>query len=1347
MKSIAATGAREHFAELVHEVSEQKQKFIIERRGKPCAVVVPLEDLEPIQGRVDQILHEGQQRLKDFADASSDWFWEMDADCRFSYFSTRFTEITGVPQEALLGKTREETGVPDGSPEEWEGHLADLAAHRSFRNFQHPRSRPDGQVVHLSINGKAIFDEAGNFLGYRGSGSDVTQFTRTQNELRESEKQLDLIAKTSNVPMFITRVSDGTYLYFNTTGAEIFGLSVEELVGRSSRDFYQNPSDRKKLLAEIQNKGSVQNLELRFKNVDGGTIWVLDSVIPLKYRGEDALLSTVIDITEHKQTEEALRENQEALARAQRQGQIGSWRWSIERDELISCSEEYANIHGVGLEEVWKLLEHQMERVVHPDDRDRVSAEFKRVDEEGVDYKIEYRIVRPDGDIRHVLEIGEVVMDETGNAIEQTGTVQDITERKQAEEALQKAHDELEMRVEQRTEELQRSNEQLQQEEAKLRGILENSPIGVAICSSEGGDTQMTGDRLFVNSALVQMFSGSSQKSFIEAQVQDSWVDLEQLKTVQDVFKSGGELVDFEVQRRRMDGTKWWVSMSSRPIEFDGQDCTMIWHSDISERKKVEEARQEVERRFQAIVNYSPSAISLVDTEGRYLLVNRKWQEWFNPEGRDVAGKTVCDFYPADVADRSSALDREILETGVEASGEHVTPRADGTLMAALWQKFLVADGNGKIIALGTINTDITERKRMEETLRESEARLDEALEAMSEGFIYFDAQNRLVRANSKHRELFPSHAELMVPGARFEDLLRKQVQNIRLPWAEGREEAWIANRLAQHRTPGKPVEQEFADGRIIRLSEYRTKSGGMVSIRTDITEQKEIEKRLRESEARLKRAQEIARIGSFVWDGKNNEVVYRSDVIYEIYGLPPEAAPQNFEETQEIMHPDDRERIRETFAAATDAKTPYDVEYRIIHSDGKVRHVREMNEFQFDDKGALIGSAGTFQDITSLKQAEDALRQAQKMEAVGQLTGGLSHDFNNLLAIIMGNAQLLEAKLEDDDVRELLEPMIGATKRGAELTFRLLAFSRQQALNPQAIDIGELCMGMMTLLRRTLGETIEIDLRREDLSPARADPGQLENALLNLALNARDAMPEGGKLTIEAENVTLTGAGMEAHPEGHAGDYVMLKVADIGTGMAPDVIEHVFEPFFTTKDVGAGSGLGLSMVYGFAQQSGGHVTIESEEGHGTTVALYLPEAEAPAEEAQRKAVDEELPRGQGESVLVVEDEPDLRLLTVRQLEKLGYKTLEAPDGPAALTVLADSGEIDLLLSDVVLPGGMNGPQIYQQGREQRPDLRCLLMSGYAVTPEGTLPEGVDLLGKPFRLVELAKRLRSVLRA
>ncbi len=413
--------------------------------------------------------------------------------------------------------------------------------------------------------------------------------------------------------------------------------------------------------------------------------------------------------------------------------------------------------------------------------------------------------------------------------------------------------------------------------------------------------------------------------------------------------------------------------------------------------------------------------------------------------------------------------------------------------------------------------------------------------------------------------------------------------------------------------------------------------------------------------------------------------------------------------------------------------------------ADGR-EHVLAVTRFPiFDNQGQISGVGSISADVTEQRQAEDALRQSQKMEAVGQLTGGMAHDFNNLLGIILGNAQLLEKKLEDDDRRELLDPVIRSTRRAAELTHRLLAFSRQQPLNPQAINIDELCMGMIEMLHRTLGETIEFDVRMSALSPVRADPGQLENALLNLAINARDAMPGGGRLTIETGNVTLTGADMNVHPDGQPGDYVVLKVSDSGTGMAPDVLEKVFEPFFTTKEVGAGSGLGLSMVYGFAHQSGGHATIESEEGHGTTVAIYLPQGEAAANDAHREVAGEATPRGRGETILVVEDEPALRWLTIKQLESLGYNVLQAPDGPVALAVLADSSGIDLLFSDMVLPGGMTGPEIYNWVKERRPNLRCLFMSGYAMTLDKMLPEGVDMLSKPFEITELAGKLRSVL--
>lgn len=441
------------------------------------------------------------------------------------------------------------------------------------------------------------------------------------------------------------------------------------------------------------------------------------------------------------------------------------------------------------------------------------------------------------------------------------------------------------------------------------------------------------------------------------------------------------------------------------------------------------------------------------------------------------------------------------------------------------------------------------------------------------------------------------------------------------------------------------------------------------------------------------------------------------------------------------------RESVNVVLDKAVQGEATSNFEFRILAKGSTQARLLFSANPQRDEDGRIVGVIGVGQDITTLKQTEEVLHQAQKLEAVGQLTGGISHDFNNLLGIILGNAELLAEEFEDDKkVQKYLDPVLSATQRGAELTHRLLAFSRKQSLHPKSIQLGPLCDGMNCLLKRSLGETIEIDITADNEPwSVLADPSQVENALLNLAINASHAMPDGGKLAIAVENARVTNQEWAEHWEGRSGEYVALAVTDTGTGMPASVLERVFEPFFTTKVVGQGSGLGLSMVYGFAQQSGGFATIESEEGTGTTVTIYLPRVDVVDENIKPEAMAPNMPKGQGETILVVEDEPDLRRLTVRQLEHLGYKTLQSANGPTALEILAKSDEIDLLLSDVVLPGGISGPQIYEEARELRPDLKCLLMSGYASPQNGMMLEGVYLLNKPFEMKELAGRVNSTL--
>ena len=386
------------------------------------------------------------------------------------------------------------------------------------------------------------------------------------------------------------------------------------------------------------------------------------------------------------------------------------------------------------------------------------------------------------------------------------------------------------------------------------------------------------------------------------------------------------------------------------------------------------------------------------------------------------------------------------------------------------------------------------------------------------------------------------------------------------------------------------------------------------------------------------------------------------------------------------------------------------------------------------------------------LMAMEETLRQSQKMEAVGQLTGGLAHDFNNLLTGITGSLELLQTRIQQgrvEDVNRYVTAAQDAATRAAALTHRLLAFSRRQTLAPQRTDVNVLVAGMKELIQRTVGPEITVEaLLADDLWSTLIDASQLENALLNLCLNARDAMPDGGKITVETRNGRLD-ARAAREREVEPGPYVCLSVSDNGTGMSPDVIAKAFEPFFTTKPIGQGTGLGLSMIYGFTKQSGGQVCIYSEVGQGTTICLYLPQHAGAETEGDRSPGLGEAPRAeQGETVLVVDDEPTIRMLVAEVLEDLGYRAIEAADGAAGLKVLRSDARIDLLVTDVGLPGGINGRQVADAARVVRPALKVLFITGYAeqaAISHGHLDPGMHVLTKPFAIEVLAKRIKDVI--
>ncbi len=481
-----------------------------------------------------------------------------------------------------------------------------------------------------------------------------------------------------------------------------------------------------------------------------------------------------------------------------------------------------------------------------------------------------------------------------------------------------------------------------------------------------------------------------------------------------------------------------------------------------------------------------------------------------------------------------------------------------------------------------------------------------------------------------------------------------------------------------------------------------------------------------------------------------------KGDVIYEnaaaktMLRPPPHIERPPWEEAFEAYQPDGVTPIAprdwpSRRSLRGEVVDDYELTFRVLGTD-KLTHVMGSARPINDASGKLAGAVVVLRDVTEAKEVQRQLHQSQKMEAIGQLTGGIAHDFNNMLTVITGTIEILAEGVTDrPDLHAIAKLIDQAADRGADLTRHLLAFARKQPLQPHNIDVNAMVIEAMSLLRPALGRHIEIDTAlAEDVDFAHIDPTQLSTALLNLAVNARDAMPNGGKLTLETGNVVLDEAYAQANSEMRPGQYVMIAVSDTGTGISNKIIDQVFEPFFTTKEIGKGTGLGLSMVYGFVKQSNGHIKICSEEGHGTTIRLYLPRGTAKLD-----AIPAPVPLAGGtETILVVEDDDMVRNFLVTQLRSLGYKTVMAPSGVAALAKIDNGVVFDLLFTDVIMPGGINGRQLADEVTKRRPGTKVLYTSGYtenAIIHHGRLDMGVFLLAKPYRKADLARMLRLAL--
>jgi len=641
---------------------------------------------------------------------------------------------------------------------------------------------------------------------------------------------------------------------------------------------------------------------------------------------------------------------------------------------------------------------------------------------------------------------------------------------------------------------------------------------------------------------------------------------------------------------------------------------------------------------------------------------------------------------------------------------------------------------------------------RVNRELETARNTLADALEAINDGFVLWDADDRLVTCNQRYKEFFGTNAAAVVPGAKFETLIRMQAESGALRGALGRKAAWLEERILRHRNPTVSFEVEFSDGTWAQMSETRASDGRTVGLCTDITGIKRREVALKtfaETNRRLAAAVNATSSAILITDPVRlgNPTVFANPAFTAMSGWPIEEALGRDRKMMAGTETDmsEVERLDKSMrdgVAASGELLLYTRDGRTFWAEISASPIR-------NNDGEVVNWVIIQTDITARKETEEQLSQSQKMEVIGQLTGGLAHDFNNLLTVVLGNLEfvLTHDAPPDGEVREHLDAAFAASRRGAELTKRMLAFSRRQTLAPKPTDLCRAIGDFRDFLDRSLGNGTDLETGLDNqVWPTLVDQGQLENAILNLAINARDAMADSGKVTIRATNRVLKGATDVTDQPIPDGDYVSVAVSDTGSGMTRETIGKAIQPFFTTKEAGKGTGLGLSMVYGFASQSKGFMRIESQVGKGTAIELYFPRARGGM--ATEQARSEPAVEGGHETLLLVDDEPQVRTIAAIQLKRLGYEILQAEDGHEALALLDRFPAIDLLVTDIGLPGGLNGLDLAAAVRKRNPEIPVLYVSGYSDSSSSESAEqatDAEFLAKPYDKQALAAAVRRAL--
>ena len=1118
---------------------------------------------------------------------------------------------------------------------------------------------------------------------------------------------------------------------------------------------------------------------------------------------EVALLETAAEMIgvyfTRKWTEEALEREHAILNRTEAVAHVGSWQWEAEGDK-VTWSEELFRIFGLEpMEEAPPFAEHQAFYV--PEDRARLVKAVEECLQNSVPYDLEVRVTRSDGQLRHCVVRGIPERGADGAVKRLYGSLHDITERKQAEEALRES----ERRVRTKLNALLDPEGDIgtlhladivdcDEIQSLMNDFCALTDIGVGIIDLEGNVLVGTGwqdvctkfHRVHPETAKrcresdTALASGVEPGTFKIYKCKNNMWDMVTPIVIGE--KHVGNLFlgqfFFDDEEPNLDVFR----EQARRYAFD-EDAYLKAYRAIPRwsRETVDQVMTfycnligVISRLSYAHIKLARTSETLRQSEQRFrnffenLSAGSCLDEMIYENGRAVDYR-ILDVNPAYETIMGICREKAVGALGSQVYGLGEAPfldkleRVAKTGVPERFEAFFAPIGKHLDFTVSrpgpgmfsTVFFDITAHKQAEQSLVQSEKKYRDIFDNSSDCIIIHDAATgAIVDVNRTTCETF---------GYSPDEIRQLDVGDLapnRSPYTGAEAVEWI--RKAHMEGPQR-FEWCAKDrkGRLIWFESnlLYAQIGGkdrVLVFGSNIDERKRAEEELRRSEYILNQAQEIAHLGSYVWSIGDDGLEW-SRQMFAIAGIHPEDFHENLQETVlNLIHPEDRDGVFEQIRQMLEQKRTWPMDFRLVRPDGDIRWLRSASRFEFDSQSQPVMCVGVHHDITEEKHREaekeklqSQLNQAQKMEAVGRLAGGVAHDFNNMLSVIHGNAEIA---LEDVDPSQPLHDNLleiqKAAQRSTNVVRQLLAFARQQTIAPKVLDLNETVEEMLKMLRRLIGEDIDLSWQPgHDIWPVKMDPAQIDQILANLSVNARDAIAGVGKLTIETGKATFDASYCAEHPGFVPGDFVLLAVSDNGSGMDAETQKNLFEPFFTTKEVGQGTGLGLATVYGIAKQNNGFVNVYSEPDQGTTFKIYLPRHRTVDETTRPEIVDAEESHG-SETILLVEDETTILKMTRMMLERLGYTVLTAVTPGEAMDVAREhSEEINLLMTDVVMPE-MNGRDLAGKLLSLYPNLKWLFMSGYTanvIAHHGVLEEGVNFIQKPFSKQELSRHVRKAL--